>query len=334
MMLHAKPQQQHEGGCILPSLSNVLHSMVHKSDDGGIDPSQAARWTQMQAQMQVQMQTQMQTQMHQLNAQHLGMWGVSSLLALNSQVQCSQSQSSGHSELSDTASPHSPSDTASMDEKSEASSVSRSKPVGLVGLPGVALVKSRGDAVGGAPVNDCSEGQTPANTSPYWPQRKWRDRRDRKYGCEEGKLQSTHLKVALQGLQAALPITAKNELLDAIRQYLAGDITPEQFAESIKDLVDRHNVVVPTGSVIPAMDCAVRKRPIASDAHEDEAPVAAARHARPRENKRSKNRGSPNSLRANGGGVSTNVASAVGGVKEEVVHNGAWEALVSICSML
>lgn len=169
----------------------------------------------------------------------------------------------------------------------------------------------------------------------YWPGRKWRERRDKKYCGEDISRQSEHLKVAVLGLQKALPSSAaKGTLLSAVRQYVDGEMAPEKFAEMIKSLVDEHNIIVPTGTLKPGGGANGRKRGLEEDGEVSTPCTKAADSRRPgraRDGKRSKNRGSPASGQGSAG--SSAAKSGKGEVKSEVAI-GAWEALVSVCSML
>ena len=322
-MVHAQPQAQpqsqaqHEAGCILPSLSNVLHAMrASKHEDVVQEQAQSASavWTQMQ----------------QLSSQHANMWGAPGFSGLSS-----YSQSSGRSggDSASSSSPNSPGER--VDEKP-------APPVHTAPLVDLARCQQEPEA-GKAPVAEKRDRHVettsvvpPSSGLQYWPGRKWRERRDKKYGGEEISRQSEHLKVAVMGLQKALPTSdAKGALVSAIRHYLDGEMLPERFAEIIKSLVDDHNIIVPTGTLNPAADVNSRKR-----AHEQEALTSprsraadARRPGRVRQGKRAKNSCSPS---GGGGaaGASVGKSSVQEGAGEEGNVNGAWEALVSVCSML
>jgi hypothetical protein len=146
------------------------------------------------------------------------------------------------------------------------------------------------------------------------------------------------LRVAILGLQKALTTTAaKSELLTAIRKYTTGETTPEQFAETISDLVDTHHVIVPTGTLVASLDTPARsKRALhADDPKSHSTPSSSTKASRARESKRSRNHRSPAMRTAPFDDV-------VVPLKEERLvspaaaqaGNGAWEALVSVCSML
>mmetsp|Transcript_42868 Transcript_42868/g.67224 ORF Transcript_42868/g.67224 Transcript_42868/m.67224 type:complete len:321 (-) Transcript_42868:377-1339(-) len=68
---------------------------------------------------------------------------------------------------------------------------------------------------------------------------------------------AAYLRLALKGLQDALPQAAKSQLVICMKDYMDKKTTPEQFAEAIKVLVDKHNVVV----TCPAQRPADRQRP-------------------------------------------------------------------------
>ena len=105
---------------------------------------------------------------------------------------------------------------------------------------------------------------------------------------------------------------------------------------TIKGLVDEHNIIVPTGTLNPAADVTGRKRGLElDDASGSSSPRTKAadsrRPGRAREGKRSKNRG------ASSGGQGGAASSVVKSSMQDNARgdgNGAWEALVSVCSML
>jgi len=328
MMLNAQPQPKAQlqleagGSCILPSLSNVLLAM--RTPKHGDEASAAA------AAAQSEMWSHVQQLNAQLSAQHMNMWGASSLLAL-SQAH-GKASAHGTESLSTTDSaPASPGENTSEDEKPPgrhaAAGVKSSEPAQPAAPPAAA----RRDA----PAGELKSGTPAGAGSQYWPGRRWRERRDKKYDGDQDSRQSAHLQVAVLGLQKALNAPAKAKLLEAMRQYLDGVMTPERFAEAIKELVDQHNVIVPTGVAAPAVDAASRKRALGSEQADHAAPAAGCSTGRPgrsRDGKRSKNRGThlARSSPAHAPGP------APGAEVEERESSGAdaWNALVSVCSML
>ena len=324
MDFHAHQHAQCEGGIVLPSISKVLHAMrTSNSSDvlGGV--------------------------FAHLNVQQLAtMWGGSSLSLMSlAAARAPQSESSAHSSHGDDSrcttdsapgSPGSPDgESTSADERREgtvyrdcaralAPMGHESQPVDLLGP---ALQKAVGKVASkrAARAEMAAQPGALAGTAAYWPGRKWRERRDKKYAGEEDSRQSSHLKVAITGLYKALAtLEAKTALATAMRQYLAAEMTPEAFAETIKLLVDQHNIIVPSGTLALSNEGAsVCKRPY----EENTEPTTSAR--RSRENKRARNRSHPP---ANRGAVAAKPCPAIGIKVEEA--NGAWEALVSVCSML
>lgn len=81
-----------------------------------------------------------------------------------------------------------------------------------------------------------------------WGERRRKKMMDKAYQGFEGfprAQQVARLKQSVERLQGALPGDAKTTLRDHIRRYLVGEVTPEELAEGIKQLVDQHGVVVP-----------------------------------------------------------------------------------------
>ena len=352
MMLHqaqAQAQLQLEGGgsCILPSLSNVLLSM--RTPKNGDEASAAAA--------QSEMWTHVQQLNAQLSAQHMNMWGASSLLALSQAHIKASARTHAHGESQSTtdSGPASPGENTSEDEKPDGRHVAAgvksfedSKAAAVKSFEASkAAALSKASAASAAARRDAQAGEdkteAPAGSSQYWPGRRWRERRDKKYDGGRDTRQTAHLRVAVQGLHKALDVSGKAKLLVAMRQYLEGDLTPDLFAEAIKDLVDQHNVVVPTGTAPPPMDTASRKRTLSSEKAADSAPAASCSSARPgrsRDGKRSRTRATPSNRSA---AAPASTSPAPGLVAEESeegdstgAHTGgnAWEALVSVCSML
>lgn len=321
MLMSTAPH--HEGAGILPSLSNVLHAMrtSNKHEEAGADHN-TAMWN---------------------HVQQLNMWGASSLAALQAQHSGARSPSSAHSggdsRSTTDSGPATPGDNSSEDEKPELpriSTTSRRLTIGAHKTAGLGGAAGKASATATAANRDASNDDS--TTTPgfqYWPGRKWRERRDKKYGGEEDTRQSAHLRVAVLGLQKALTTTiAKSELMMAVRKYTQGQSTPEEFAETIKHLVDAHNVIVPTGTLVPNTgDNSGRKRALDTDHANAITPspsASSARAGRNRDNKRSKNKNSP--MMRVVGSIAVPPPSMNVTMKEE--GNGAWEALVSVCSML
>ena len=334
MMVQAKDQK---GSCVLPSLSSVLQAVAPK--DGAAAPALSPQtasvlWTQMQ-------------QMHQLNPQQANLFGLQHLLALNSQLAASQVQSlsSGHSEHSDghsttSGSPGSPTGECEGKQadavREGVAGAGKEASTGPVRQQGAAGAKAPKTARGTGGSNAASAAQTDA--SMYWPGRKWRERRDKKYGGEEKTRDSAHLRVAVQGLVKALTSSeAKTTLLTEMRKYAEGELTPETFAETIQTMVDEHNIMVPAGTLSTADMAANRKRPLSDE--QDALPAPAVRAVRARDSKRSnagsKNRTGLKTGASRGDGPGCKDMSKVKGNMNGNVNKGdAWDALVSICSML
>ena len=341
MMLHqaqAQAQLQLEGGgsCILPSLSNVLLSM--RTPKNGDEASAAAA--------QREMWTHVQQLNAQLSAQHMNMWGASSLLALSQAHSKASARTHAHGESQSTtdSGPASPGENTSEDEKPDGRHVA---PGGKSFEASKAAALSKASATSAAARRDAQAGEdkteAAAGSSQYWPGRRWRERRDKKYDGGRDTRQTAHLRVAVLGLHKALDVSGKAKLLVAMRQYLEGELTPDRFAEAIKDLVDQHNVVVPTGMTPPPMDTASRKRTLSSEKAADSAPAASCSSARPgrsRDGKRARTRATPSNRSAS---APASISPAPGLVAEESeegdstgahTRGNAWEALVSVCSML
>lgn len=356
MMLHVHQQAHLEGACALPSLSNVLSAM--RSSNNEIVPSSSAMWAHVQQlnlqqlksqQLNVQQLNVQQLSAQQLNLQHLNahqinsqqlsaqqlsMWGASSLSSLTAQAHASEA--SGHSDdhTTDSApgspsdSPGSPGECAADDHHEERKAGKRSYRAGVGEIEsqtvGATSTASKKRTKTSAPTREAKAETAALLGAQYWPGRKWRERRDKKYAGEEDARQSSHLKVALMGLHKALvTVQGKTALVEAMREFLDAKTTPEVFAETIKGLVDVHNIIVPTGT-LDGSDSPNRQRPYECD--EMQPPISARRS---RENKRSRNRGA--------GAAAARAAASVALVSvkaEDAQANGAWEALVSVCSML
>lgn len=324
MMCHMPPPPApHEGPGILPSLSNVLYAMraLNQHEDSGAEA----------------LRNHVQQQQQQGNR-----WGASCLAAMS--FSSMHPHCAGSRSTTDSA-PPSPGDTTSDDERLEevktkcvhgANTCYMPQPTGLLAVcPGKA--STEGPASNRHAENE-GVGEVLESGSLYWPGRKWRERRDKKYlGHKDGR-QSAHLRVAILGLQKALTTTAaKSELLTAIRKYTTGETTPEQFAETISDLVDAHHVIVPTGTLVASLDTPARsKRALhADDPKSHSTPSSSTKASRARESKRSRNNNRSPAMRT------AAFDDVVVPLKEERLlspaaapGNGAWEALVSVCSML
>ncbi|KAJ1480337.1 hypothetical protein T484DRAFT_1811144 [Baffinella frigidus] len=77
--------------------------------------------------------------------------------------------------------------------------------------------------------------------------RRWRVRLDRKYAQSQEAPALARLRVALFGLTAALPASAKTSLVSLIRGYTDRELSPEGLADAVKGLVDEYDVRVPSG---------------------------------------------------------------------------------------
>jgi len=85
----------------------------------------------------------------------------------------------------------------------------------------------------------------------HLPGKRWKQKRDQKYGLVGNDALFARLRISLKGLERAIPTESKTVLIQAIQRYLKQEVTPEEFAESIQLLVDEFHVVLPTG---PAPD--------------------------------------------------------------------------------
>jgi len=71
-----------------------------------------------------------------------------------------------------------------------------------------------------------------------------RRRQLQKYQGTEAAQRGSFLIDATRRLSRQLPVQAKSQLLQCVRQYTSASITPEQFAERIQVLVDAHGIVI------------------------------------------------------------------------------------------
>uniref|UniRef100_A0A7S0HTV0 Uncharacterized protein n=1 Tax=Hanusia phi TaxID=3032 RepID=A0A7S0HTV0_9CRYP len=119
-----------------------------------------------------------------------------------------------------------------------------------------------------------------------------------------------------------MPSQAKCRLIAAMRSYMNSESTPEAFAEAIKTLVDEFHVVVPTGSGRDQRLAMPVKRRLDATAA---APLAKRGRQEPKVEAICY--GGTLGMRAKG------MSSKAAGVGAED-SSEAWEALVSVCSML
>jgi len=166
-----------------------------------------------------------------------------------------------------------------------------------------------------------------------WGERRRKNVLDKAYSGYEGfprGQQVARLRQTVARLQNALPADSKTTLLTVIRRYTSGELTPEDLAESIKTLVDQHNVVIP-----------LQDAPTSSGVGESGAP--ASRLVSKREaGSRGAEGGGPSgkkhkeTCRTSSAGRKSCKRKEEEKVKEEeeeAEDTSAWEALLSVCTM-
>mmetsp|Transcript_4886 Transcript_4886/g.11581 ORF Transcript_4886/g.11581 Transcript_4886/m.11581 type:complete len:303 (+) Transcript_4886:94-1002(+) len=155
-----------------------------------------------------------------------------------------------------------------------------------------------------------------------------------------------HLRKLITKLQQALPSEAKKTLLFIMKRYMSGEVTPEQMAELIKQLVDDFNVVVPLESYSTSGSLMLedhpshgRQRSKRVRTHKtDDAFVTDIAPKRVKDSEAA-------SIVGKSSKVSYNIVNTKGSprvnprevpISSDVMNGGnaAWEALLSVCSRI
>lgn len=153
------------------------------------------------------------------------------------------------------------------------------------------------------------------------PGKRWKQKRDQKYGLVGSFAISARLRVSLQGLERGIPAESKPVLVQTIQRYLAKEISPEQFAESIQTLVDDFNVVVPSGPT--GEDAARQPQTESKKRPAEETKTSPTVRAKPAKRARVQPMPAPAP------------APAPVPVKQEgEATQSAWDALISVCSRM
>uniref|UniRef100_A0A7S4N8P4 Uncharacterized protein n=1 Tax=Guillardia theta TaxID=55529 RepID=A0A7S4N8P4_GUITH len=182
-----------------------------------------------------------------------------------------------------------------------------------------------------------------------WGERRRKNAWDRAYRDCAGipQIQKVaHLRKLITKLQQALPSEAKKTLLYIMKRYMSGEVTPEQMAELIKQLVDDFNVVVPlesystnASSFSDDHSSMGRQRSKRVRTHKtDDAFVTEITPKRLKEGDASAIVGKTNKVAYN---IVSSKASHRGKPREVQIApdvmtggNAAWEALLSVCSRI
>eukprot|EP00286_Rhodomonas_abbreviata_P014299 CAMPEP_0181319564 /NCGR_PEP_ID=MMETSP1101-20121128/17642_1 /TAXON_ID=46948 /ORGANISM="Rhodomonas abbreviata, Strain Caron Lab Isolate" /LENGTH=277 /DNA_ID=CAMNT_0023427179 /DNA_START=147 /DNA_END=980 /DNA_ORIENTATION=- len=222
-------------------------------------------------------------------------------------------------------------------ESSSSSSSPPASPQFAGSDPARSLTPPSGLTLSEADLNKSVQPVMPKDESSKLPGKRWKEKRDLKYGLVGSGAVFARLRVSMQGLTKALPAASKAKLTVAIQQYVNAQMTPEQFAETIQMLVDEFHVVVPSGREASNKEniglatphqklqpSESRKRPVESKAESRKRPAEPVTEAVPEPKVKAR------ALKK----IKVEAPEPVVAVKDTEIQSSAWEALLSVCSRM